>query len=139
MFEVQGKIEVIYDAQQVTDRFKKREFVLEIQNGMYPEYIKMQLTQDRCSLMDGFKVGDVVKASFNLRGRPYNKGGETIYFTNIDAWRIDAVQAAGAAATPPPAGNTAGTENTSASNNTGTGSDVTGMSFSEAEEDDLPF
>lgn len=141
MFEVQGKIEAIFDTQQVTDRFRKREFVIEIQSGMYPEYIKMQLTQDRCSLVDTFKVGDIVKVSFNLRGRPYDKGGERIYFTNIDAWRVDAVQVAGAA-TPPPAQQqpqqSGNATPPSTSTNTG-GNDGTGMSFSEADEDDLPF
>ena len=138
MFEVQGKLEVIYDTQQVTDRFKKREFVIEIQSGMYPEYIKMQLTQDRCSLLDGFNVGDIVKTSFNLRGRPYNKGNETIYFTNLDAWRVESAQAASPAS---PAVNTppANTSSPQAPTAPSSGSDVTGLSFSEADEDDLPF
>lgn len=137
MFEVQGKIEVISDTQQVTDRFKKREFVMEIQSGMYPEYIKMQLTQDRCSLLDGFKVGDMVKTSFNLRGRPYNKGGETIYFTNLDAWRVEAAQ--GAAPSPAAPNTSAPASNTATPPAGNTGNDVAGLSFSESEEDDLPF
>ena len=88
MFEIQGKLEVIYDAQQISDKFKKREFVLEIQSGMYPEYPKFQLTQDKCQLLDTFEVGEMVKVSFNLRGRPYEKNGEKTYFTNIEASRI---------------------------------------------------
>jgi len=88
-FEVTGKITMIGEEKQVTDRFKKREFVLEIQEGFYAEFIKFQLTQDKCSLIDGFDKDEEVKVSFNLRGRPYNKNGETIYFTNLEAWKID--------------------------------------------------
>ena len=101
MFEITGKLEVIYDAQQISDKFKKREFVLEIQSGMYPEYPKFQLTQEKCQLLDTFEVGEMVKVSFNLRGRPYEKNGEKTYFTNIEAWRIEATT--GAPSTPPTA------------------------------------
>lgn len=127
-FEVKGKLEVIYDTQQVTDRFKKREFVLEVQNGMYPEYVKFQLTQDRCNLLDPFSKGEEITVNFNLKGRPYTKEGRTTYFTNLEAWRIDGgsvvKQEAAASST-----------NTAASG----GGDVMGMSFSEAGEDELPF
>ena len=125
-FEVKGKVEVIYQTQQVTDRFKKREFVLEVQNGMYPEYVKFQLTQDRCGLLDPFSVGDEINVSFNLKGRPYTKDGKTTYFTNLEAWRIDS---AGAAKAEAPAPNVESQG----------GDDITGMSFSEAGEDELPF
>ena len=101
MFEIQGKLEVIYDAQQISEKFRKREFVLEVQSGIYPEYPKFQLTQEKCQLLDTFEVGELVKVCFNLRGRPYEKNGEKTYFTNIEAWRIEL--ATGAPSTPPTA------------------------------------
>ena len=94
-FELQGKIEVIFDTQQVTDRFKKREFVVAFQDGTYTEQIKMQLTQERCDLMDEFNEGDEVKVMFNLKGRAYTKDGKTSYFTNLDAWRVSAAGGSG--------------------------------------------
>ncbi|OHX68412.1 DUF3127 domain-containing protein [Flammeovirga pacifica] len=87
-FDVVGKLEKIFDAQQVSERFKKREFVLLIQDGAYPQYIKFQATQDRCNLLDSFNEGDDVAVTFDLKGRPYDKGGEVMYFTNLEAWRI---------------------------------------------------
>ncbi|MFM8473654.1 MAG: DUF3127 domain-containing protein, partial [Candidatus Kapaibacterium sp.] len=48
-FDVTGKLHEIYPEQQVTEKFRKREFVLETQDGMYQQYIKFQMTQDRCS------------------------------------------------------------------------------------------
>jgi hypothetical protein len=31
---------------------------------------------------------------FNLRGRPFqNKDGQTLYFTNLEAWRVEAAGA----------------------------------------------
>ncbi len=92
MFDVTGKLYVIFDSQQVTERFKKREFVLEIQNGNFSEYVKFQLTQDRCGLLDTAAVGNEVKVRFALKGKPYQKGSETLYFTNLEALHVETSQ-----------------------------------------------
>ncbi|MEH0156040.1 DUF3127 domain-containing protein [Limibacter armeniacum] len=116
-FETRGKIEVIYPEQQISEKFKKREFVIEIQDGMYPQFIKMQLTQDRCSLIDGFQVGDQINVTFDLKGRPFQKDGKTMYFTNVEAWRVSGADAPSAGSTPgdvppppPPVGGDVGGE-----------------------------
>jgi hypothetical protein len=88
-FEVKGKLIVKYNTQQVTDRFKKREFVVEIASGNYTESIKFQLIQEKCDLLDRFKEGDEINVFFNLKGKPYTKDGNTSYFNNLDAWKID--------------------------------------------------
>ena len=88
-YDAQGKLHEIFDEQQVSEKFKKREFVLEIPDGAYTQFIKFQLTQDKCSLLDQYKVGDEVKVAFNLSGKPFTKNGTTMYFTNLGAWRIE--------------------------------------------------
>ena len=93
-FDVQGKMHEIFDEQQVSDKFRKREFVLEIPDGSYTQFIKFQLTQDKCNLLDQFKIGDDVKVAFNLSGKPFTKNGTTMYFTNLGAWRIEKADAA---------------------------------------------
>src|SRR5688500_8544550 len=88
-FDTQGKLHEIFDEQQVSEKFKKREFVLEIPDGAYTKHIEFQLTQDKCGLIDNFKVGDEVKVAFNLSGKPFVKNGTTMYFTNLSAWRVE--------------------------------------------------
>src|SRR5690349_14297119 len=90
-YDAQGKLHEIFDEQQVSEKFRKREFVLEIPDGAYTQFIKFQLTQDKCSLLDQYKVGDEVKVAFNLSGKPFTKNGTTMYFTNLGAWRIEPV------------------------------------------------
>lgn len=91
MLQHTGKLIVLGDTQQITDSFSKREFVLE-DSGEYPQTVLFQATQDRCSLMDGFKVGDELTVNFNLRGRKWtNKEGEDKYFNSLDAWKIEKV------------------------------------------------
>jgi len=91
-YEATGKLHVIMPVQQITDTFKKREFVLEMQDGNYPQHIKFQMTQDKTTQLDGYAVGQDVKVLFNLRGKPFTKDGNTMYFTNLEAWRIEPMQ-----------------------------------------------
>jgi hypothetical protein len=91
MLQHTGKLIVLGETQQITDSFSKREFVLE-DSSEYPQTVLFQATQDRCSLMDGFKVGDELTVNFNLRGRKWtNKEGEDKYFNSLDAWKIEKV------------------------------------------------
>ena len=38
--EIQGKLVEVFEAQQVTDKFKKREFVVETEERGYQQYIQ---------------------------------------------------------------------------------------------------
>lgn len=88
-FEVQGRLHEIFDEVQVSEKFRKREFVLEIPDGSFTQHVKFQLTQDKCSVIDQYKIGDEVKVNFNLSGKPFTKNGTTMYFTNLQAWRVE--------------------------------------------------
>ena len=60
--QIQGKIHATMEAEQVTQRFRKREFVLELEGeSRYPQYVMFQLTGDRCDGLDSFAKGDEVK------------------------------------------------------------------------------
>lgn len=93
-FELTGKLIEKFDTQQVSEKFKKREFVIEKEdnNGgmVFVDTIKFQLTQDRCNLLDPFSLHDDIKISFNIKGNKWERDGKTNYFTNLDAWRIEA-------------------------------------------------
>jgi hypothetical protein len=128
--EVTGILKVKYDVQQVSDKFKKRDFVLTIEpTSPYPQHVTMQLTQDKVSLVDSFNIGDEMKVSFNLRGREWTSPqGDTKYFNTIDAWRIE---------------RTGGAGNNNASNNSSQSMPQNNSSApvfnSSAADDDLPF
>jgi len=92
-FELSGKVIEKYDIVQVTDSFRKREFVVEkeemVGNNVFTDMIKFQLTQDRCNLLDDINLNDQVKVNFNIRGRRWEKDDKVSYFTNLEAWRIE--------------------------------------------------
>ena len=88
---IKGKILELKDTVQVTDTFKKREFIVEYaENPQYPEFVKFELVQDKCDLIDNLSVGQEVDVHFNLRGRKWtDPQGEVKYFNSLQAWRID--------------------------------------------------
>ena len=90
MFKITGTVKVVNDTVQVSEKFSKREFVLTDASSMYPQDILFQLTQDKCSVLDGISVNDTVEVSFNLRGREWvSPQGEVRYFNTLDAWRVE--------------------------------------------------
>jgi hypothetical protein len=94
MYKLSGTVKVVNPTVQVSEKFSKREFVVSDTSGMYPQDILFQLTQDKCTLLDGVNVNDTIEVSFNLRGREWtNPQGEVKYFNSLDAWRIDRLNA----------------------------------------------
>ena len=87
MNEIKGSIVKIFETQQITDSFSKREFVVQTM-GEYPQQIIMQLTQSNCSKIESFTEGENVTVSYNIRGRAYEKDGITRWFNSIEAWKI---------------------------------------------------
>jgi len=90
-FETKGTVIAIEPEQTISDKFRKREFVIEVRepaDTKYPDLIKFQATQDKCDLLNPVGIGQQITVSFNLRGRKYEKDGKVSYFTNLEAWRI---------------------------------------------------
>jgi len=88
-FQLNGTIIEIYDEKVISDKFKKREFVLEhAPNPEYPDFLKIEVVQNKTDLLDKYKVGDEVAVDINLKGKKWEKGKESGYFNSIQAWRI---------------------------------------------------
>ena len=67
-FELEGKIKVINDVQSWDSGFSKREFVVEVEDGKYPQMIKFECVRDKTALTDGLAIDDPVKVTFDIRG-----------------------------------------------------------------------
>ena len=90
MYELKGTVKVLNETNVISEKFKKREFVITDDSSQYPQDIQLQLTQDNCDKLNGVKVGDRLLVKFNLRGRAWNdpKTGNDRYFNSLDAWFI---------------------------------------------------
>jgi single-strand DNA-binding protein len=121
LYEAFGKLHAIFEEQQITEKFRKREFVVEIEDGNYPQHVKFQLTNDKCSALNSFQKGDKVKVMFGLQGREgKSRDGGVVYYTNLGAWKLEKMD--GSAPTSAPNRSVAAT-----------------ASGSNADDDDIPF
>jgi single-strand DNA-binding protein len=99
-YEVEGTLHKIYNTENKSGSFQTREFVVRV-DGQYPQYVKLQLVQDRCNIIDNFQENSRVKVSFDLRGREW----QDKFFTTLNAWRIEqAVDTTVTPSTPAPSG-----------------------------------
>ena len=90
--DISGTIKVIHKEEKVSDKFKKRIFVITDTSSQYPQIIPFELVNDKCGIIDNYKVGDEIKVHFNIRGREWTSPkGELKYFTSLNAWRIENV------------------------------------------------
>ncbi|CCZ09383.1 MULTISPECIES: DUF3127 domain-containing protein [Culturomica] len=94
-YEIKGKLIFKEDTQHISERFQKREFVIEVENEKNPQwndFIKIQLIQDRCDLLENIALNENIKVYFNVRGRKWENKGQVSYFTNLEGWRIEKLQ-----------------------------------------------
>lgn len=100
---VKGKIKDIMLMKNVSANFQTREFVVTT-DEQYPQDILIQMTNDKCDLLDTYQIGTEVDVEINLRGREWvNPQGEKKYFNTIQGWRISRMQPAHQMAQTPPA------------------------------------
>ena len=94
-YELTGKLVAKFETVQRTETFKVREFAVEKTEEVGPRtitnYIKFQCVQDKTALLDSFNPGDERKVYFSIKGTKWEKEGKTNYFTNLDAFRIEAL------------------------------------------------
>jgi len=87
-FETEGTLKVIGGIQSFDSGFTKREFVVEVHDGKYPQMVKFECVKERTSLTNGMKLEDPVKVSFDIRGNEYN--GK--YYVNLQAWNLERLE-----------------------------------------------
>ena len=102
--EIKGTIKKISETVQISERFRKREFVVEYaSNPDYPQPLQFEMVQDRCELLDSFQEGQQVEISFDLRGREWtNPQGQVKYFNSLQAWKLVAENNSSESPSPKP-------------------------------------
>jgi single-strand DNA-binding protein len=95
-YELMGKVKLINETQTFGSGFLKREMVVTVEDGKYPQDINLEFVQDKTGLLDSLTPGQEVTVSFNIRGREYNGR----YFNNLQGWKIKAEGASNAPEQP---------------------------------------
>ncbi len=88
-YELSGKIKLIQDPKTFDSGFTKREMVVIVEDGKYPQEINLEFVQDKVALLDDLQPGQEVTVSFDIRGREYNGR----YFNNLQGWKVSVADA----------------------------------------------
>ncbi len=91
-YQIAGKVAEVYPVNRVSERFRKREFVIEHKDSSsgqaFVDFLKFQLTQERCDLIDESWLRQEVTVTFNLKGNRWEKNGMVNYITNLNALSV---------------------------------------------------
>jgi hypothetical protein len=96
-YELTGKIKLIQDEQTFASGFTKREMVVTVDDGRYPQDINLEFVKDKISMLDDLQPGQEVTVSFDIRGREHNGR----YYNNLQAWKVVPTDGAAAGGQPP--------------------------------------
>lgn len=98
-YDLSGKVKLIQEAQTFASGFTKREMVVTVEDGKYPQDISVEFLQDKVALLDSLSEGAEVTISFDIRGREYNGR----YFNNLVGWKIESGAGGGSSSNDMPA------------------------------------
>lgn len=92
--ELVGKLYFKGEAIKRTETFTVRDFVIEVENPRNPQWndlIQFQVTNERCSMIDVFNIGELLQVTFEIRGRKWHnpESGRDVFFNTLNAWRIE--------------------------------------------------
>ena len=90
-FELEGTLKHLFDTQTFASGFAKREFVVEVPDGKYPQMLKFECVKDKIAMLDGVSIGDAVKVSFDIRGSEYKER----FYVNLNAWKLTKADGSG--------------------------------------------
>jgi len=87
---VEGKIYKIFDTVNVSEKFSKKDFVLEINNNQaYVQKVLFTLVMDKIDLLDGIEEGNDVEVNYQLNGKEWiSPNGEVKFFNTLSVLGI---------------------------------------------------
>lgn len=83
-YETVGKIIYIAPEEQITENFKKKEFVIHEIEGQYQQEIKFEFVNNHTTYLAGYKVGDYVRVTFKVKGRKHKDS----WFVNLQGVKL---------------------------------------------------
>lgn len=91
-YEISGRLTEVYPTVRINERFRKREFVIEHKESSagqtFIDYIKFQLTQDKCDIIDESWLRQEVTVRFGIKGNRWEKNGTVSYITSLNAFSL---------------------------------------------------
>ena len=92
--KTQGVIYKIEETQNISEKFRKRDFVLEIKNNeAYVQKVLFTLIMDKVDEIETFSPGETVEVDFSLQGKEWTSpSGEVKFFNTLSVYKIDKLE-----------------------------------------------
>lgn len=101
--QITGRLVAIGQTQQILSKnggnpFLKREFILDAtthdpytgERSQYENILPLEVSGDKCTELDQFRIGDVITVSFALQGREWtNQDGQVKRMVSIRCYKLD--------------------------------------------------
>ena len=88
-YDITGTIKRVNPTITKKEKYKSRELILDVEDGKWPQVVALETTGDRCDSLDQYRPGDVVKATFDVRGREWNGPNGVKVFTTLALWKVE--------------------------------------------------
>ena len=90
VLKIKGTVYKVNQEEVKSEKFKKREVIIEVVKGEYKDYLTVQFTNAKCDLLNNVRQGDVISVSINLKGRLWTGAdGVEKCFNTIEGWQIE--------------------------------------------------
>jgi hypothetical protein len=88
--KIKGTVYKVSQEEIKSEKFKKREVILEVIDGTYNQYLTVQFSNAKCDLLNNVRQGDMISVSINLKGRLWT-GADGIEksFNTLEGWQIE--------------------------------------------------
>lgn len=104
--QITGRLVYIGQSQEIPSKnggnpFVKREFILDAtthdpytgERNQYENILPLEVSGDKCSELDQFRIGDVITVSFALQGREWtNQDGQVKRVVSIRCYKLESRQ-----------------------------------------------
>ena len=90
VLKIKGTVYKVSQEEIKSEKFKKREVILEVIEGTYKQHLTVQFSNAKCDLLNNVRQGDMISVSINLKGRLWT-GADGIEkcFNTIEGWQIE--------------------------------------------------
>lgn len=88
-FEIQGTVKRINPTVTKKEKYRSRDLVLTVEDGKYTQTLAFEASGDRCESLDQYGPGDVVKVTFDLRGREWQGPSDLRVFNTLSLWKVE--------------------------------------------------
>ena len=90
VLKIKGTVYKVSQEEIKSEKFKKREVIIEVVKGDYKEYLSIQFSNAKCDLLNNVLQGDMISVSINLKGRLWTGAdGVEKSFNTFEGWQIE--------------------------------------------------